>query len=119
MGNSPVNATIHAITGPNQPMDEWTGRAADVPVVEGGFPNPLETKPPTANVPEITLITKRDTPSLISKRISLDGDGKLKSDGSECLMSSGTATRTLAGRQRLSRRSYGTVVPIRRSLSER
>jgi hypothetical protein len=51
----------------------------------------------TRNVPQITVITKRDTPALMSKRIYLDGDGKLKSDGSECRMISGTATRTLAG----------------------
>ena len=41
----------------------------------------------------ITLITKRDEPSLMSKRISLDADGKLKSDGSACLMVTGTAER--------------------------
>jgi hypothetical protein len=48
------------------------------------------TEPETA---QITLITKRDVPSLMSKRISLDADGKLKSDGSECLMVTGTAER--------------------------
>ena len=32
-------------------------------------------------VPEITLITKRDKPGLMSKRICLDGEGKLKSAG--------------------------------------
>jgi len=42
------------------------------------------------------LITKRDVPSLMSKRISLDADGKLKSDGSECLMVTGTAERASA-----------------------
>ena len=36
--------------------------------------------------PQITLITKCDTPPLMSKRISLDADGKLKSDGSKCLI---------------------------------
>jgi hypothetical protein len=41
--------------------------------------------------PQITLITKRDVPALMSKRISLDLDGKLKSDGSECRMVAGTA----------------------------
>src|SRR2546423_1350572 len=48
------------------------------------------------HVPQITLITKRDTPSLMSKRISLDGEGKLKSDGSECRMITGTAARAFA-----------------------
>jgi hypothetical protein len=46
--------------------------------------------------PQITLITKRDTPSLMSKQISLDADGKLKSDGSECRMVTGTAERVFA-----------------------
>src|SRR5690348_14112729 len=48
------------------------------------------------DAPQITLITKRDEPSLMSKRISLDADGKLKSDGSACLMVSGTAERAYA-----------------------
>ena len=47
-------------------------------------------------VPQITLINKRDTPALMSKRISLDGDGKLKSDGSECRMVTGAAAREFA-----------------------
>ncbi|XIA64703.1 hypothetical protein ACFIOY_38945 [Bradyrhizobium sp. TZ2] len=47
--------------------------------------------------PQVTLISKRDTPSLMSKRVSLDGDGRLKSDGSECRMITGTAARALAG----------------------
>jgi hypothetical protein len=47
--------------------------------------------------PQITLITKLDTPALMSKRISLDGEGKLKSDGSECRMITGTAARVFAG----------------------
>ena len=42
-------------------------------------------------VPQITLITKRDVPSLMSKRIYLDGTGKLESDGSE--MSDGRGNR--------------------------
>src|SRR6516162_4949019 len=46
--------------------------------------------------PQITLITKRDVPPLMSKRISLYADGKLKSDGSECRMVTGTAERTSA-----------------------
>ncbi|WP_439407433.1 hypothetical protein ACNJX9_39460 [Bradyrhizobium sp. DASA03076] len=45
------------------------------------------------HVPQITLITKRDVPPLMSKRISLDADGKLNSDGSKCRMVSGTAER--------------------------
>jgi hypothetical protein len=49
------------------------------------------------HVPQITLITKRDAPALMSKRISLDGDGKLKSDGSECRMITGMAAREFAG----------------------
>jgi hypothetical protein len=52
---------------------------------------------PPITCPQITLITKRDTPPLMSKRISLDGDGKLKSDGSECRMVTGTALREFAG----------------------
>src|SRR5882762_219765 len=47
--------------------------------------------------PQITLITKRDAPALMSKRISLDADGVLKSDGSECRMVTGTAARAFAG----------------------
>ena len=44
-------------------------------------------------VPQITLINERDTPALMSKKIFLDSDGKLKSDGSECRMITGTAVR--------------------------
>src|SRR5580704_7940557 len=47
--------------------------------------------------PQITVISKRETPALMSKRISLDGEGKLKSDGSECRMTTGTAARAFAG----------------------
>jgi hypothetical protein len=47
-------------------------------------------------VPQITLITKRDVPSLMSKRISLTNDGKPHSDGSKCLMVTGTAERAFA-----------------------
>ena len=50
-----------------------------------------------ARVPQITLITKRDVPSLMSKRIYLDATGKLQSDGSPCLMVAGTAARAFAG----------------------
>ena len=43
------------------------------------------------SVGQITLITKRDNPALMSKRISLADDGNLNSDGSECRMTTGTA----------------------------
>ena len=70
-----------------------------------------------ARVPQITLITKRDTPALMSKRISLDGDGKLKSDGSECRMITGTAARAfVANRKRPCANHRESAVPIRRSL---
>ena len=36
--------------------------------------------------PEITLITKRGAEPLMSKRIFLDEAGKVRSDGSQCLM---------------------------------
>jgi hypothetical protein len=42
-----------------------------------------------APFPQITVINKRDTPALMSKKIFLDSDGKLKSDGSECRMITG------------------------------
>src|SRR3954447_18337715 len=45
---------------------------------------------------QITLITKRGTPAFMSKRISIGEDGKLKSDGSECRMLTGTAARVRA-----------------------
>jgi hypothetical protein len=48
-------------------------------------------------VPQVTLITKRDAPARMSKRIPLELDGKLKSDGSECRMVAGTAARAFAG----------------------
>jgi hypothetical protein len=37
-----MNATTQPMYGPFQPMDEWTGRAAHVPVAVGVDPNPLE-----------------------------------------------------------------------------
>ncbi|WOH51920.1 hypothetical protein [Bradyrhizobium sp. sBnM-33] len=46
--------------------------------------------------PQITLITKRGTPALMSKSISLDEAGKLHSDASECRMVHGTAARAFA-----------------------
>ena len=47
-------------------------------------------------VPQITLITKRDAPPVMSKRIWLDAQGALQSDGSECRMTTGTAAREFA-----------------------
>jgi hypothetical protein len=86
------------------PMDPWAPgvHATDVRIAERGDPNPLSGEPTAADdgignrkihVPQITLITKRDAPSLMSKRISLDADGKLKSDGSGCSMVTGIAER--------------------------
>ncbi len=46
--------------------------------------------------PQITVISKRETPALMSKRISLDEQGKLQSDASECRMVYGTAARGFA-----------------------
>jgi hypothetical protein len=43
--------------------------------------------------PEITLIKKRGPNPVMSKRIFLDAQGKVCSDGSQCLMAQGTATR--------------------------
>jgi hypothetical protein len=63
-------------------------------------PNPPSGEPVDADdrrvLPQITLICKRDVPSLMSKRISLTNDGKLDSDGSKCLMVTGTAVRAFA-----------------------
>ena len=47
-------------------------------------------------IPEITLITKRGADPTLSKRIFLDEPGVLKSDGSQCKMSEGIATRAFA-----------------------
>ena len=46
--------------------------------------------------PEITLIKKRGPNAVMSKRIFLDAQGKVCSDGSRCLMAQGTATRDAA-----------------------
>ncbi|MBM3491867.1 MAG: hypothetical protein FJX68_15785, partial [Alphaproteobacteria bacterium] len=46
--------------------------------------------------PEITLIRKGGPKPLLSKRIFLDKQGVLQSDGSQCLMAQGTATRATA-----------------------
>jgi hypothetical protein len=44
----------------------------------------------------ITLIKKSSPNPIISKRIFLDEQGKVCSDGSQCLMAQGTATRATA-----------------------
>lgn len=46
--------------------------------------------------PEITLIQKRGPNPVMSKRIFLDAQGVLRSDGSQCLMAQGTARRATA-----------------------
>ena len=46
--------------------------------------------------PQITLIKKSGPNPIMSKRISLDEQGKVRSDGSQCLMAQGTATRAAA-----------------------
>ena len=46
--------------------------------------------------PEITLITKRDANPLMSKRIFLTEQGEVCSEGSQCLMVQGAATRATA-----------------------
>ena len=43
--------------------------------------------------PQITLITKTDTPALMSKHIAIGPNGHIKSDGSHCLMRRGKAER--------------------------
>lgn len=53
-----------------------------------------------SRAPQITLITKRDDPPLMSKRIFLDNVGKVKSDGSECRMVTGKAARAFVGSAR-------------------
>ncbi|MCX7298081.1 MAG: hypothetical protein NTU64_14705 [Hyphomicrobiales bacterium] len=45
---------------------------------------------------EITLIKKHGTNPVMSKRIFLDEQGAVRSDGSQCLMIQGTATRAAA-----------------------
>jgi hypothetical protein len=46
--------------------------------------------------PEITLIKKSGPNPLMSKRIFLDEQGRVSSDGSQCLMTQGTAARAAA-----------------------
>jgi len=72
---------------PNRPSGEPT--AAEHDAGDATATEPMS--------PQITLITKRGVSALMSKRISLTNDGKLRSDGSECRMISGTANRALAG----------------------
>jgi hypothetical protein len=48
-------------------------------------------------IPEITLTTKRGADPTLSKRIYLDESGALRSDGSQCRMAEGIATRAFAG----------------------
>jgi hypothetical protein len=43
--------------------------------------------------PEIALIKKRGPNPVMSKRIFVNEQGKVCSDGSQCLMAQGTATR--------------------------
>ena len=50
--------------------------------------------------PEITLITKRGPNPILSKRIFLDEAGALRSDGSQCRMVEGVATRAFAASAR-------------------
>ncbi len=58
---------------------------------------PHAAEPHIAMNPEITLIKKSGPAPLMSKRISLDEQGVPRSDGSQCLMVQGTATRARAG----------------------
>ena len=51
---------------------------------------------PKGKRPEITLIKKSGPNAVMSKRIFLDEHGKVCSDGSQCLMAQGTATRATA-----------------------
>src|SRR6516225_6106061 len=46
--------------------------------------------------PQITLIQKSGATPVMSKRVFLDDQGKVCSDGSQCLMVHGTATRATA-----------------------
>src|SRR4051812_44829614 len=47
-------------------------------------------------IPQITLIKKCSPNPLMSKRIYLDEQGELRIDGSQCVMSQGTAERAPA-----------------------
>jgi hypothetical protein len=48
-------------------------------------------------ITEVTLIRKCGIHPLMSKRVFLDEQGALQSDGSQCLMIQGEAERVLAG----------------------
>ena len=61
---------------------------------------PQQTGIGAVMTPEITLITKRGTDPTLSKRIFLDEAGALKSDGSQCRMAEGIATRAFAASAR-------------------
>ena len=50
--------------------------------------------------PEITLIKKSGSNPIMSKRIFLDEQGKVCSDGSQCLMAQGTANALRLKRRR-------------------
>jgi len=58
--------------------------------------DPTAKKDDTDLVAQVTLITKYDEPTLLSKRIFLDGQEQLQSDGSSCRMVYGSAARTSA-----------------------
>ena len=58
------------------------------PMTDGQLPKGMK--------PEITLIKKNGLNPFMSKRIFLDEQGKVCSDGSQCLMAQGTATRATA-----------------------
>src|SRR4051794_25448970 len=63
------------------------------------LPNIAEPRPAAddrTQFPQITILTKRDTPDHMSKRITLADDGTVKSDGSECRMITGTAAAVSA-----------------------
>jgi hypothetical protein len=58
---------------------------------------------------ELTVFTKSDGP--LTKHISLNGDGAVKSDGSECRMSRGRARRArLAGVHDLAKPIFDSAV---------
>src|SRR5215475_12110586 len=51
-------------------------------------------------IPEITLVRKTGPNPIMTKRIFLDQEGALKSDGSKCRMAEGVATRAFAASPR-------------------
>ena len=54
----------------------------------------------SGTLPEITLITKRGPAAIMTKRIFLDESGALRTDGSQCRMADGIATRAVAASPR-------------------